>query len=131
MRDILIIRTDKQRRMAVEKILKLPEGWAVEFRPPNRSLDQNARMWSMLHDLSKQLEWGGVKLSPEDWKLVMLAGLGEEIRMVPNVERNGYVPLGVSTSKLSVARMRELIDFISYFGAQHNVTFKAETLARV
>lgn len=98
----------------------------VTFTEPLRSIDQNSRLWSMLTDLAKQLKWHGQKLSPEDWKLVMMNGLNSEMRIVPNIEGNGFVNLGTQTSKLSKGEMVALIDLVSAFGAQHGVTFRAE-----
>jgi hypothetical protein len=39
------------------------------------------------------------------------------------------VPLGRSSSKLSVAEMKELMDLIEAFGAQHSVKFHEPEMA--
>ena len=80
----------------------------------------------MLTDLSEQLVWHGQKLSPEDWKLVVMSGLNQEMRLVPNMSGTGFVPLGRSSSRLSVAEMKELQDLIEAFGNQHGVKFQRE-----
>lgn len=43
----------------------------VEVKPETRSLAQNARLWAMLGDVSKQVNWHGRKLSPTAWKHVL------------------------------------------------------------
>lgn len=40
-----------------------------------RTLEQNARMWATLTDISKQVEWHGLKLTNEEWKHVFTATL--------------------------------------------------------
>jgi len=80
-------------------------------------------MWAMLTDISEQLAWHGVKLSPDDWKLVMLDALKREMRMVPNIDGNGFVNLGRSSSDLSKDEMTALMEIIAAFGAKHGVVF--------
>lgn len=100
---------------------KCPVGWQVEFREPTRSLEQNAKLWAALTDVSKQVDWYGETLSPEDWKHVFTAGLKKQ-RAVPGID-GGFVVLGASTSKMTVAEMSELIEVIHAFGAEKGVTF--------
>jgi len=87
----------------------------------------------MLTDVAQQLPWHGQRLSADDWKLIFLSGLNQEMRLVPNINGNGFVNLGRSSSDLSKAEMGELMDLIEAFGAQHGVTFhegaKAEGVA--
>jgi hypothetical protein len=80
-------------------------------------------MWAMLTDLAAQVKWHGLRLAPDDWKLIFLDALKREVRMVPNLDGNGFVSLGRSSSDLSKAEMTDLIDLISAFGANHGVVF--------
>lgn len=77
----------------------------------------------MLTDIARQLPWHGVKLTPDDWKLVFLDALKREVRMVPNIDGNGFVNLGRSSSDLSKQEMGDLLDLIAEFGARHGVQF--------
>ena len=76
----------------------------------------------MLTDVARQLPWHGQKLTPDDWKLVFLDGIKGEIRLVPNLDGNGFVSLRRS-SDLSKGEMGDLIDLIAAFGAEHGVQF--------
>ena len=44
----------------------------VEEAKPTRTLEQNSRLWALLTDVSRQVQWpvdGKLqRLSPEDWK---------------------------------------------------------------
>jgi hypothetical protein len=108
---------------------KAPPGTRVEFKAPKRTIPQNDRMWAMLTDVSHQLAWHGIKLSPDDWKLVFLDALKREVRMVPNIDGNGFVNLGRSSSDLSVGEMSDLMEIIAAFGARHGVAFHDERAA--
>jgi hypothetical protein len=122
-RALLTIYGPADRAKATHWIAKAPEGTRVEFKASKRTIPQNDRMWAMLTDLAQQLPWHGIKLTPEDWKLVFLDALKREVRMVPNLDGNGFVNLGRSSSDLSKEEMTDLIELIFEFGARHNVVF--------
>ena len=111
------------RQRCCEAVQDAPDGYVVTIQPPKRSLVQNAKMWSMLADLAKQVDWYGLKLSSEDWKDVLSASLRKEIRTVPNVEGNGLVVLGMRTSQMSVRQMNEMIEYMYWFGAEKKVVW--------
>lgn len=98
-------------------------GARVEFKAPKRTTDQNSLMWAMLTDVATQLKWHGLKLTPDDWKLIFLDALKREVRIVPNIDGTGFVNLGRSSSDLSKQEMSDLIEIILMFGANHGVTF--------
>ena len=66
----------------------VPAGTTVEFRAPRRSLDQNALMWSLLGQISKQVDWYGQKLSSEDWKDVLTASLRGALETAINTRQD-------------------------------------------
>ena len=100
-----------------------PWGTRVEFKEAKRSNDQNSKMWACLTDIAQQVQWHGIKLTPDDWKLVFLDALKREVRMVPNIDGNGFVNLGRSSSDLSKGEMADLITIILAFGDKHGVQF--------
>lgn len=122
-RAFLILANDVVRQRAVAWCTKAPIGTRLEFKAPKRTLPQNARMWAMLTDVAQQVPWHGLKLSPDDWKLIFLDALKREVRMVPNLDGNGFVSLGRSSSDLTKEEMGDLMELIAAFGAQHGVQF--------
>jgi hypothetical protein len=86
-------------------------------------------MWAMLTDIAQQLPWHGQKLRPDDWKLIFLNALKREMRMVPNLEGNGFVNINQSSSDLSKAEMGDLIEIMNAFGASHGVVFHNDEAA--
>jgi hypothetical protein len=89
-----------------------------------RTLDQNAKMWAMLDDVSAQVKWtvnGYLTLmSRDDWKDVFTAGLKKHQRVAQGIE-GGWVLLGERTHKFKKEQMAELIEYIYAFGANHGV----------
>ena len=84
-------------------------------------------LWARLTDVATQVEWHGMKLNTNDWKLLFLDALNRETILVPAIDGDGHVQLGRSSSDLSKQEMSELIDLIAAFGANHNVTFNDPT----
>jgi len=90
-----------------------------------RSNEQNAKMWATLAEIANQVNWYGQKLTAEEWKWVLSASLKKQ-RAVQGID-GGFVVLGQSTSKMTIAEMSEMIELAVAFGAQQGVTFKDET----
>ena len=105
----------------------LQDGYAVEINvkpiKSTRSVKANAAMWATLADISAQVVWHGVKLSSEEWKEVISAGLKQQ-RAVPGIE-GGFVVLGVRTSRMSIKEMGAMIELCYAFGSQQGVKFSA------
>ena len=92
-----------------------------------RTLEQNAKMWPMLTDISKQVTWMGAKHTPTVWKVIIIAawrgqtfvnGIGGTIVAIP-----------VSSKRLGKKAFSELIEAIYAFGAEQNVKWSEPALA--
>lgn len=102
---------------------RAPDGYRLTIEEPKRSSEQSALMWVKLTVLARELKWHGLTLSAEDYKDLLTAGLRREARMVPNMEGNGFVALGMRTSTMSKGEMGELLDLIDAFAAQNGIEF--------
>lgn len=91
-----------------------------------RSLDQNAKLWVLLTEVSRQVDWYGEKLAPEDWKHVFTAALTKQ-KAVPGID-GGFVVLGQSTSRMNKQQFSELIELIYAFGANQGMTWSEPAL---
>ena len=109
------------RQNAIEAVKIAPDGWTVQVKPKTRSIEQNAKLWACLHDVSNQVVWHGRKLSPEDWKHIFSASLKKQ-DVVMGID-NQIVVLGQSTSKMTVKELLDLVEIIHAFGANHDVKF--------
>ena len=99
----------------------------LEVRPEKRSDAQNRRLWAMLGDVSRQVDWYGRKLDAEDWKHVFTASL-RKLSVVPNLEGTGFVALGLSTSRMTKAELSDLMEMIAAFGAERGVKWGRDSL---
>lgn len=125
--------TRTNRRFVAETIRDSPDGHMVIVSEPTRTLDQNALLWPLLTEVSRQVVWYGRKLTPNQWKSFFTAALfGMDV--VPNMDGTGFVALGERTSTMSKKKFSELIELIFAFGSERNVRFAApkdQYLARV
>jgi hypothetical protein len=125
MKKNFIIRSELIRNNAIEFIRRLPivdkHPWRITADEVKsiRTLEQNDKMWAMLTDISKQVIWHGMKLTPEDWKQMVTAAL-KKYKVVPGID-GGFVVIGASTSRMSIKEMIDVIDFSYAFGAEHGV----------
>lgn len=110
------------RNLAAQACFEAPDGFVVEIKEKTRSIEQNSLLWALLTDVSRQVEWYGRKLSPENWKHIFSAALSKQ-DVVPNLDNNGFVVLGQSTSKMSKREFSDLVELINSFGAQHGVVW--------
>ena len=104
-------------------VLQADQRFTLTIKPQTRTSEQNKRLWAMLTDISKQVDWYGRKLTPEDWKHVLSASLKKQ-DAVPGID-GGFVVLGLSTSKMTKGEMADLQTLIEAFGAQQGVKFSA------
>ena len=119
--------SESVRQSAIRLLLSLPidadKPFVMQIKAKTRSLEQNAKLWACLTDVSNQVNWHGRKLSPESWKCVFSASLKAQ-DVVPNIDGTGFVVMAQSTSNMTIKEMVDLIELIHAFGAQNNVVFR-------
>jgi len=111
--------TDRANILHLISNVNLDKPKIVEIKDETRTLEQNALMWAMLRDISKQVKWFDNYYSPEDWKDLISSALRGQ-RTAPGIE-GGIVAFGERTSKMSKERLSELIEYLYYFGAEKEV----------
>ena len=116
---------NKSRDNAKMMIDCVPDGYVVSIKEGTRSLEQNAMLWAVLNDISKQVKWYGQHLTDYEWKDVLTAALKKE-KVVPGIN-GGFVVLGQRTSKMSKKEFAELLEIAYAFGTQQRVKFKDTT----
>jgi len=112
---------DVARKLAAAQCMIAEDGFVVEIKPPTRSLEQNARLWSMLNEIAAQVEWYGRKLDSSEWKNVFSAALKRQ-DVVPGID-GGFVVMAQSTSRMTKKEMSDLMEIMSAFGSSNNVKF--------
>lgn len=109
-----------QREYARRLILAAPDYAVVTIKAGDRSLDQNAKMWAMLSDISRAKPEGR-RWTPETWKCAFLHSLGHQVKFAEGLDGSGPFPLGFRSSKLNKTQMADLITVIQEYGDRHGV----------
>jgi hypothetical protein len=101
-----------------------PVGAVVTISPPKRNLDQNAKLWSMLTDISiAQPE--GRRHTTEVWKCLFMQACGHAVQFETGLDGTPF-PVGFRSSRLTVAQMRDLIEFVYQKGAEWGIKWSDE-----
>ena len=114
----------RQREIAKALIDAAPKGGVVRVSGPTRSLDQNALMHSLLSSLSRAKPEGR-RHTPEVWKALMMHACGHQVQFEHGIDGLPF-PIGFRSSRLTVAQMSDLIEFIYEYGARHGVVFHSQ-----
>ena len=125
---LITVRSSADRERAARLASQVPPGTRIAFKAAKRSLPQNDKLWAMLTDISRQVDWYGQKLTPDDWKIIFTASL-RKANVLPGIDSGTLVPLGMSTSSMSKAEFGDLLDLIHAFAAERGVDLQDEAAA--
>ncbi|MHC2462084.1 recombination protein NinB [Bradyrhizobium embrapense] len=118
----LILTGRDVRDRAIRWINQAPAGTRVEFKAPQRTIEQNDRMWAMLTDIVSQHDFGR-PYTTDEAKVVFMQACGKEFTVLPTLDGKGFVPYGQSSSDLSVGEMHDLIEFMFAWGAENGIVW--------
>ena len=122
MKRTLILTGEAARKAACREVLAAPDGFAVTIGERTRTLDQNAALWPLLGEISRQVDWYGQRLSEEEWKDVFSAALKKQ-KVVPGLD-GGFVVCGQRTSKMGKREFSDLLELINAFAAERGVELR-------
>lgn len=115
----LATESDRARLMGQISAMDLSKPLSVTISDEKRSDASNRRMWAMLRDIAKQVDWYGQKLKDEDFKHIFSASV-EKQRAVPGLD-GGFVVLGLSTRKQSQKWFSDMFEVMEAFAAERGV----------
>lgn len=102
----------------------------VVIKDEDRSGEQNKYLHALLGDISGQVLHAGRKWDVLIWKRLLTAAwlreAGDQPQMIPAIDGHGFDVIYERTSKLSVKQCASLIEWITCFGAEHQVRWTAK-----
>ena len=104
-----------------------PAGSVLNVKAPKRTLDQNAKLWAVLSDISRAQPLGR-KHVPETWKALMMQACGYAVQFEVGLSGEPF-PIGFRSSRLTKEQMSELIEFAIQWGSENGVRWSDETRA--
>lgn len=122
MAETLILNSPKVRALANDWIRRAPDGSHVTFERPKHSDGQRDLLWELLGQLAKKATYYGLKLPKEEWKLIFLSGVRKGLRIVPNLDNDGFISLDRSIKPLNKAEMKMMIELVEMWADQNGTT---------
>lgn len=119
MRRLVKLVGEAQRAHAKRLIDQAQPDEVMSIRKPQRSDDQNSKMWAMLGDISKA-QPEGRRFTAEQWKALFMQACGWEVQFLEGLDGHPF-PVGFRSSQMNKAQMADLITFIQAYGDQHGV----------
>ncbi len=119
MAQTVILRGLEQRALACAMVRAAPPDAVVQISGPKRNLDQNARFWAMVSDISRAKPEGRVH-TPEVWKCLFMAACGHAVRFEMGLDNRPF-PVGFSSSRLTKREFADLITVAQEYGDRMGV----------
>lgn len=117
------------RNRVINTIRKAPDGTIVEFHKPQRTLEQNAKMWAMLTEIAASGKLRDQRWTPDQWKSIFMQSLGHPVEVLPSLDGKSWFPVSLSSSRLSKEQMSEMIECMLAWGTQNGVKFADDPVA--
>lgn len=127
MTQTVILRGREQRTLAQRMIEAAPVDAVVRIAPKGRSLDQNALLWALLSDVSREKPLGRMH-TPEVWKTLFCHACGHAVQFEMGLNGQPF-PTGFSSSKLTKDQFSDLLEFVLSYAAENGVTLRDEVAA--
>ena len=127
MSQTVILRGQSQRDFAKMLIDRAPADAVVRVSLARRTLDQNAKLWAMLSDISRAKPLGRVA-TPETWKALVMHACGFAVQFEMGLNGQPF-PTGFRSSAMTKDEMSMLIEWLYAFGAEHGVRWSDEMRA--
>ena len=115
-----VILRSKASRDGAKRLIELaPDGAILNIRPPSRSSQQNALMWSLLSEVSRAKP-DGRQHTPDVWKALFMSACGHAVQFETGLDGAPF-PLGFRSSRLTKEQMTDLIEFILQYCAEKQI----------
>lgn len=122
---IIQLRDRHDYQTAQSVVTRAPLGHVVTIRPPTRSTEQNAALHRLLQAIvNARYKWAGRTWSIDDWRTLMVSAHSKATNrageIVPGIEGE-FVALRRSTTRMSVAELSSLIEYVQAWCAQNGI----------
>jgi len=132
---VFILVHDTARQRAAQACMTTQEGYRVIIKPPAKSRIQEERYHAMIGDIADQSEFMGKKWHADDWKRLLIDAFAKVMRdmgtplhhdgrVVPSLDGQRVVQLGIQSSAFYKAEASQFIEFLFAYGAENGIVWK-------
>jgi hypothetical protein len=98
--------------------------WILSLKR-ERTLKQNRKLSALIDEILEQRPfYHGVTMTRDSYRELFVRCLRKELRLVPDLDGTGMVPLGGSSSSLSLSEFSGLIDLVQAWCAKEGIELK-------
>ncbi len=146
MKRTLTITGEVARKAICRHVMTADEGYIVTIGPQVKRRIQEEKYHAMIGDIADQCKFMQRTWSKEEWKRLLIdayvrvarenakaegkpdpfSGHGE---VVPSLEGNGFVQLGIQSRGFSIKQAAEFIEYLFAYGSKESVIFGDERQA--
>lgn len=137
-----ILAHDLARERALQAVKTAPQGFEVCISAPSKTRAQEERYHAMFGDVAQQCTHLNENFDLEGWKRLLVDQFSREmlkdptcdedirdnlknaVRMVPSLDGQAIVALGMSTKKFRKKTASAFMEWLAAFAAEHGVQFK-------
>jgi len=98
----------------------------MEIKEASKSREQEEKYHAIIGDIAKQAQHMGAKWTAEDWKRLLVDQFmrqnSEVTKVIPNLDNNGIVQLGLQTRHFTKEQASEFVEFLQAWAADNGVT---------
>jgi hypothetical protein len=96
-----------------------------------RSIEQNDKFHALCQDIAKAKTWAGKERDVEAWKRLLVDCWArhenrKQCEVVPSLDGQSVVNLGIQTRNMKVSDMSELIEFSQWWAIENGVNLNHE-----
>ena len=139
-RKFFVLVHETARAGAMRAVHEAPEGWTVAIRPPAKRREQEERYHAMIGDIARQWKFLGSRVDADDAKRLLVDAFAKVMRdagtplhhigrVVPSIDGQRVVQLGIQTRDFTVREASEFIEYLFAFGAEHGVEWSGQAVA--
>lgn len=125
------------RERAAQECFAAPDGAVVRFAEAGKTRDQEERYHAMIGDIAKQWDFLGKRWHQDDMKRLLVDAFAQAMReagtplhhdgrVVPSIDGERVVQLGIQTSKFRKREASEFIEYLFAFGDEHGIEWSNE-----
>jgi hypothetical protein len=132
----IVLVDDARRDIACRAVREAPEGYVVRIKPAGKTRDQEDKYHAQIRDIARQVPpFMGHISHPNDWKRLLVDAFAKAMReagtplhhdgrVVPSLDFERVVQLGIQTSEFYKAEASNFVEFLYAWGADQNVQWR-------
>lgn len=134
MKKVYILANPLARANCLEAVKTAQDGYMVVISEPVKKRIQEEKYHAMIGDIAKQSLFMGQKCDVDDWKRLLVDAFAKVMRdaktplhhdgrVVPSLDFERVVQLGIQTKDFYVKEAAEFIEYLYSYGALNNVVW--------